>query len=156
MWIPRKKNAGGCFYDPECSNGKPQITDSPTKAPTIPCRFPSAGCGTLSNQECIQYNGCILGESFCLDGGCQETNSPTRAPTSCIDVPPAGCSSKNSLRGCEQWTCCSWIDNKAICAFTPAAPPPTPKPTKNCQKFKPGRCKKEKTCKLAGKKCVPK
>ena len=148
-----------CFYDPTCASGKPQATVAPTTSPTIPCRFPSAGCGSLSTDDCPGFNGCFVFNDQCLDGGCQETPSPTKAPTVCIDVPPDGCGSKEELRACEQYTCCSWIDAQYVCKFTPSTPAPVPSvaPTKHwCTSLGVAACKKKVgVCKVVGNKCAP-
>jgi len=129
----------GCIYDGTCSNGKPRRTPAPTTAvptssPTIKCNIPSKGCAAVSVSDCARFNGCIVDKGRCAPGGCQPTRSPTPAPTVCIDVPsePTGCASKTSLRACEQWTCCTWMDAQHICEFTPATPAPIPSraPTK--------------------------
>jgi hypothetical protein len=146
-----------CVFDETCRTGKAQGTMTPSKSPVETCRWPSAGCSSISGgQECGGFNGCRIVEDKCVDGGCQPLRSPTRSPTMCIDVPLSGCSTMSSLMDCEQYTCCTWMDESGVCAFTPAtqAPVPTPMPSARvCRGIPAARCRRTPGCLLRGNIC---
>jgi len=174
------KDHSCCVYDPRCQNLtiKPlrvptlNPTPKPTHSPTIVCHVPAGGCQRENQVSCNNFNGCAWNfqAGVCQLGGCSGTVSPTPSPTTCTDQPLHGCLSLTSFQGCVNFSCCHWHGGsyrkggrcELVAGGSGSGPSPgttnapVSQPVANCSGMKRKACKKNHSCRWAGRTCVAK